>query len=155
MNKRNQKYIVTLSIQEKEKLQKVINSGKLSSRSMKRAQILLAVDSNASTHFKQRELASVIGTSVPTIINTIKEYLEQGVDFAISHTYNPSSAPKKKVDGRMEAIVLQLACGSAPEGYSRWSLELLTRQVNKQLDGQTVSKETIRILLKKMNLSLI
>ena len=32
---------------------------------------------------------------------------------------------KAKVNGKLEAYVIQLACGKAPEGYAGWTLELL------------------------------
>ena len=51
--------------------------------------------------------------------------------------------------------MIQLACGEAPEGRARWTLELLTEEVNKKGVAEQVSKETIRMILKKMNLSLI
>ena len=51
--------------------------------------------------------------------------------------------------------MIQLACGEAPEGHARWTLELLTEEVNKKGIAEPVSKETIRVMLKKMNLSLI
>ena len=50
--------------------------------------------------------------------------------------------------------MIQLACGEAPEGRARWTLELLTEEVNKKGVAEPVSKETIRMILKKMNLSL-
>lgn len=33
---------------------------------------------------------------------------------------------------KLEAYVIQLACGRAPEGYVDWTLELLTRKANKK-----------------------
>ncbi|WP_156059416.1 hypothetical protein [Acetivibrio ethanolgignens] len=38
--------------------------------------------------------------------------------------------------------MIQLACGEAPEGHARWTLELLTEEVNKKGVAEPVSKET-------------
>ena len=81
-------------------------------------------------------------------------FIQNGLEHAISHHYDPSSLRPHKVNGELEAHVLQLACGEAPNGYSRWTLELLTEEVNKKGLAEPVSKETIRVMLKKMNFSL-
>ena len=56
---------------------------------------------------------------------------------------------KGKSERRLEAYVIQLTCGKAPEGYADWTLELLTRGANKKGVAEPVSKETIRVMSKK------
>ena len=84
----------------------------------------------------------------------IEQHSQNGLDSAIMHHYNPASVRPRKTNGELEAHVIQLACGEAPEGYTRWTLELLTEEVNKKGVAEPVSKETVRVMLKKMNLSL-
>lgn len=36
---------------------------------------------------------------------------------------NPSSVLPRKTNGELESHVIQLACGEAPEGHTRWTLE--------------------------------
>ena len=62
---------------------------------------------------------------------------------------NPSSVLPRKTNGELESHVIQLACGEAPEGHARWTLELLTEEVNKKGVAEPVSKETICVMLKK------
>lgn len=57
------------------------------------------------------------------------------------------------MDGRAEAHIIQMACGPVPEGHSRWTLQLLKEKGRIELDVP-VGKETIRRVLKKMNLDL-
>ena len=64
-----------------------------------------------------------------------------------------SSAALRKADGRTEAHLIQIACGPAPEGHSRWTLRLLEEKARIELETP-VSRETIRRVLKKMNLDL-
>ena len=72
----------------------------------------------------------------------------------MAYHFNPASRRKRKVTGELEACVVQLACGKAPEGYADWTLELLTREANKKGIAQPVCKETIRLMmLKKTNSS--
>ena len=58
------------------------------------------------------------------------------------------------MDGKAEAHLIALACSAAPEGRSRWTLRLLGDQMVALEHVQSVSHETIRRVLKKMNLSL-
>ena len=66
-----------------------------------------------------------------------------------------SSVRPRKTNGELEAHVIQIACGEALEGRAHWTLELLTEEVNKKGVAEPVNRETIRMMLKKMNLSLI
>ena len=49
--------------------------------------------------------------------------------------------------------MIQIACGPAPEGHSRRTLRLLEEKARIELETP-VSRETIRRVLKKMNLDL-
>lgn len=151
---RHTQYIVSLSQEEKNKLQAMSKDNKLSARVSKRVLILLALDDKKNSNLNHRQIASALNTTVTTIVATARDYFQNGLEHAISHHYNPSSLRPYKVNGELEAHVLQLACGEAPDGYSRWTLELLTEEVNKKGIAEPVSKETIRVMLKKMNFSL-
>ena len=147
-------YTVSLSQEEKEKLLAMSKDNNLSARVSKRVLILLALDNKKDSNLNHRQIASALNTTVTTIVATARNYSQNGLDFAISHHYNPSSVRPHKINGELEAHVIQLACGEAPEGRARWTLELLTEEVNKKGVAEPVSKETIRMMLKKMNLSL-
>jgi hypothetical protein len=58
------------------------------------------------------------------------------------------------LDGEGEAHLIAIACSPAPEGRERWTLKLLQREMIKRQHVRTISHETIRTVLKKMNLSL-
>ena len=64
-----------------------------------------------------------------------------------------SDQARRKVDGRTEARLIEIACGPAPEGHSRWTIRLLEEQMKVILD-EPISREAIRRTLKKMNLDL-
>ena len=147
-------YTVSLSQEEKEKLLAMSKDNNLSARVSKRVLILLALDNKKDSNLNHRQIASALNTTVTTIVATARNYSQNGLDSAISHHYNPSSVRPHKINGELEAHVIQLACGEAPEGRARWTLELLTEEVNKKGVAEPVSKEAIRMILKKMNLSL-
>jgi hypothetical protein len=58
------------------------------------------------------------------------------------------------LDGAAEARLVQLACSAPPEGYEHWTLQLLADHLIELEVVETVSRETVRTRLKKMNLSL-
>ncbi len=84
-----------------------------------------------------------------TITNTLKLYSEEGIKGVITlkRSVNSDNA-RRKLDGRAEARIIEIACSPAPEGHSRWTLRLLEEQAKIVLDVP-VSKDTIGRALKK------
>jgi hypothetical protein len=57
----------------------------------------------------------------------------------------------RKLDGKQEAQLTTIACSQPPEGRARWTLRLLADRM-VQLDYiESISHETVRQVLKKMN----
>ena len=59
-----------------------------------------------------------------------------------------SDNARRKVDGRAEARIIELATSTAPQGRARWTLRLLEEKSRVVLETP-VSKDTIRRTLKK------
>lgn len=151
---RQTQYTVSLSQEDKIKLIEMSKDNHLSARISKRVLILLALNDKHKTSLSHRQIAAALHTTTATLVSTAKGYYEHGLDDCLSHHFNEASVRTRKVNGELEANVIQLACGQAPEGRCRWTLDLLTKEVNKKGVAQPVSKVTIRLMLKKMNLSL-
>lgn len=64
-----------------------------------------------------------------------------------------SDNARRKVDGRAEARLIELACGPVPDGHSRWTIRLLEKEAKMILDVP-VGREAIRNALKKTNFDL-
>lgn len=89
-----------------------------------------------------------------TVSNTVKNYIDHGVKTVIKLNRNVNSDnAKRKVDGRAEAKLIEIACGPVPEGHSRWTLRLLEERAKIELEVP-VSKDTIGRALKKTNFDL-
>ena len=69
------------------------------------------------------------------------------------YAWNHSDQARRKVDGRTEARIIELACGSVPAGYSHWTLRLLEKEMKVILE-EPISREAIRRTLKKTNFDL-
>lgn len=89
-----------------------------------------------------------------TISNVAKTFVRDGLDavLKIKRNLNSNNA-RRKVDGRMEARIAEIACGSVPEGHSRWTIRLLENQAKIEFD-EPISREAILRTLKKTGLDL-
>ena len=90
-----------------------------------------------------------------TVTNTVKKYVNGGIDAVteFKRSINSDNA-RRKVDGRAEARLIELACGPVPEGHSRWTIRLLEEKSKVVLETP-VGREAICNALKKTNFGLI
>lgn len=114
-----------------------------------RCQIIIDVDEAHGRTLTHEQSAKTNCVCMATVTNTIKIFCEKGIDGISSLKRNVNSDnSKRKLDGRAEARIIEIACSPAPEGHSRWTLRLLEEQAKVALDVP-VSKDTIGRALKK------
>ena len=144
------KYIVTLTNDEKEILNSIINKGKNSAEKRKRAHALLLADEG----FTDEEAAERTRMSVRGLQQLRERFVEEG--FEVTLQGKPRGHKPKKIGGEDEARLIALVCSEKPEGRARWTLRLLrdTWSTLAYTDTKTVSHETIRRTLKKTKLNL-
>ncbi len=143
-------YIIKLSDDERAALQKTIHNKKTCKTVLKRCQILLELDEERGTGLTHAQIAHSYAVCPATITNIVQSYVKNGITNIVRHNINPnSSAALRKMDGRTEARIIQMACGPVPEGHSRWTLRLLEEKARVELDIP-IGRETIRETLKKM-----
>ena len=147
-------YIIKLNDAEKAALQKTIHNKKTCKTILKRCQILLELDEEQGTGLTHAQIAHSYAVCPATITNIVQSYVTNGIMDIVRYKISPnSSAALRKIDGRTEARIIQMACGPVPEGHSRWTLRLLEEKARIELDIP-VGREAIRQTLKKMNLDL-
>lgn len=147
-------YRVTLRDEEREELTAIANKGKGNARRMRRSRILLLADENRSDGgWKDADIAQALGAHQRTVERTREKCVGLGIEVALNHA-RPQKKKEKLLDGEAEARLVQLACSEAPDGHDRWSLRMLADQLIELEVVETVSRETVRTTLKKMNLSL-
>jgi len=151
---RVKKYNVILSDDEVKQLNSIIRRKKTPKTVICRCQILLDIDEAHGKPFTHEQSAKSNGICIATVSNTIKQYMEEGLESVTTLNRNVNSDnARRKVDGRTEAKLIEIACGPAPEGHSRWTLRLLEEKGRVELDVP-VSKDTIGRALKKTNFDL-
>lgn len=149
-----QKYFVSLTTEERAHLEKLVSSGNASARKLRRARILLKSDcSEGGPNWTYEAICDAFDVNAVTVTNIRKAFYEGGLEKALNRK-KPEREYEHRLNGHAEAHLLALVCGDAPEGYERWTLRLLQDQFIKLEIVDSVSHETIRTTIKKMNLSL-
>jgi len=148
------RYRVTLTASEREDLGKLVSVGKAAAQKLVRARILLLADQSEGGRAKSDpEIVDALGCGRASVERVRKRFVEEGLEAALSP--KPSQRVyERKMDGKMEAHLIALACGAPPEGRSRWTLRLLGDQMVALEHVESLSYETVRRTLKKTNSSL-
>ena len=147
-------YIIKLSDDERAALLKTIKNKNTCKTVLKRCQILLELDEERGAGLTHAQIAHSYAVCKSTVANVVQSYMKNGITDIIRYNISPNSAAaRRKVDGRMEARIIQTACGPAPDGHARWTLRLLEEKLRMELDIP-IGRESIRQTLKKMNFGL-
>lgn len=142
------KYIVTLTAEERCELIQFTRRGELSARKMKRAQILMLADKGHG----DETIAEMLSAGISTVHRTRQKFVEGGVDFALNELPRPGG--QKKLDSKAEALLVATACSEPPTGFSRWTMQLLAERLVELKVVESLSDETVRRTLEKNSLSL-
>lgn len=142
------KYIVDLSKDEKAELVSLTQKGRPGARKIKRANILLLVDSGKPDF----EVAELLHTSWLTVLRTRQRYVEGGLDFALNEL--PRAGRLPKIDDKIETILTTLAQSHPPNGRVRWTLQLLADRLVALTRLESLSYEAVRLVLKKRSQTL-
>ena len=140
-------YLVNLTQDEREHLLAISRRGKSSARKVKRSLILCKSDEGLTD--QQVSQALLVGPS--TVSRVRQRFVEGGLERALND--RPRPGQRHKLDGKQEAHLVAVACSSTPEGHTRWTLKLLADQVVKLEFTDSISRETVRQILKKTNSS--
>jgi hypothetical protein len=144
------KYVVRLSLDERERLDSVIHSGKHPAQRLMKARILLKADAGeAGEAWSDSQIATALDTSLATIARTRQQLVEEGFEAVLTRKHSPNSARKRIFDGAAEAKLIALACSEPPKGYTRWTLSLLEDKVVELNIVAKASDNTIGRTLKK------
>jgi transposase len=140
-------YHVKLTDEERKYLTDVTNKGKAGARKIKRARILLMADAEKS----DREIVAAVEVGESTVERTRQRFTEGGMDRALND--NPRSGRRRLLDGKQEAFLVALTCSDGPDGRETWTMQLLADKLIELKMVERISDETVRLTLKKTNLS--
>ena len=140
-------YRVNLTEDEREHLLGITRRGKSSGRKVKRSLILCKADEGLT----DQQVAEALMVGPATVGRVRQRFVEGGLERALNDLPRPGQ--RRKLDGRQEARLVAVACSAAPERHTRWTLRLLADEAVKLELTDSISRETVRQVLKKTNSS--
>jgi len=144
------KYIVRLTDEERETLEKLVKKRGVAAQRVRRARILLKADADGPGWTDAR-IAEALDCRTQTVENIRESLVTEGFETALQG--KPKSRVRRKVlDGEQEAKIIALRLGQPPKGFSHWTLRLLAEKAVTLEIVESVSYETVRRTLKKTSL---
>jgi len=151
----NKKYIVELTLDERNDLLAKISKGTVKARSNLKARILLKSDKGEfGEAWTDRKICRALEASPSTVSRTRETFVMDGLEAVFSRAPRMHQSIKPIFDGEAEAKLIALACSEPPEGYARWTIRLLAEKVVELNIVDSVHFNTVGRTLKKTNLSL-
>ena len=145
------RYAVDLTDTERAALREIISKNKAKRSTIINAYVLLKADRPCG--WTNADIASAYEVSTKKVEQLKKRFVEEGFEAAL-YRKPVTNAHCRKITGDEEAHLIALCCSQAPEGYERWTLRMLADKMVELDIIASVSYETIRRTLKKMNLNL-
>ena len=147
------RYRVTLTATERAELEALASKGKGAARRLARARILLLADETPGRPAKtDPDIVDALGCGRATVERVRQQFVEDGWEA----TLNPRPTTRtyeRRLDGKAEAHLVAIACGTPPEGRARWTLQLLADRLVVLGHVESIARETVRRTLKKTNSS--
>lgn len=147
---------IYLSEEEQVYLKSIVQKGIHPAREITRARVLLMLDRTGKTdHVRYKRTAEYAGISVQAVYNMRDEYLSnRDLEAYLTRKKRETPPVPAKVDGKVEAEIIALACSEVPEGHSRWTLRLLAEKAVSLNIVDSISYVRVQQILKKRNISL-
>ena len=122
---------VLLTQADREELVRITTTGAHPASMIRRARVLLALDTSMGEVDFKEVIAARLEVSGETLRLVAKRFADTGGDVhaTIGRKKPPGPPVPSPVTGEVEARLMKLACSAPPQGYARWSLRLLEKHV--------------------------
>ena len=141
------RYKVTLTDEERQDLQKLVQKGGKGYR-IRHAQILLKLDQipdNAEWTYDRIQAA--YRASHMTIAGVAKRFVWEGVEAALGRKKQENR--HHKVTGEIEAQICAIACSDPPDGRSRWTMQAIADELIRLEVVDYITDSTVCEVMKK------
>ena len=151
-HKSNEKCKILLTESERRELQEILRKQSVGAAKLRNARILLMSDADARGLESNPDwyIAQVVGLSTGQVGRIRRRCVQQGVSACLSRKKRELPPHQPKIDGAAEAQLIALCCSEPPEGYQRWTLQLLADELGRLKVVASVCPETVRKSLKKI-----
>lgn len=143
----NCQYIVTLTAEERERLEKFIQKGG-KGYAIRHAQILLKLDKiPENKEWTYERIGKAYGATKHTISKLAEKFVTEGLEALLTRKEQQNRC--RKITGDIEARLVAIACSNPPAGCSRWTLQLLADELIRLEIVDYVTDTTVGEVLKK------
>ena len=143
-------YPVCLTPEQRERCAAITRSGRAPAKKIRHAQVLLWSDAGREGgRLSRTEIAERLDMHVNSVDRIRKRFVLEGEEPALNRKVRETPAVEPRIDGRVEAHLVAICCGPAPEGRTRWTLKLLASELKRKGLVTHVCAETVRKALKK------
>lgn len=143
---------VRLTDDQRETLERLVQTGSHPAAMRRRADILLLSDADGPDAWSDDDIAERLETSRMTVQRVRQQFAAEGFD-ATLHRKKPTGRQYRKLDGKQEAQLVVLACSQAPEGHARWTMVLLADRLVEMKVVDSIDPATVWRTLKKTSSS--
>jgi len=147
---------IKLTEKQRKELEKFSKTGVHSAKLIRRAEIILLLDTSESGKAVSfEEISKRLGVSITTITNVKKDFFAaESVKTFLQRKKRDTPPVAPKITGEVEARIIALACSEAPVGCARWTVRLIADKIVELQIVDSLSFKSVQRLLKKHNLSL-
>lgn len=138
-----EKHRVSLTDKERRKLVAIVTKGCNKASSIQRAHILL----KSADGKTDAEISQWLYISESTVRRTRLRFCDAGIDAALADEAPAEREPL--LNQQQEGHLVALACSAPPDGRERWTLRLLTEQLIADGVVDSISVESVRLVLQK------
>src|SRR4051812_48881566 len=141
----HKKYRVTLTLAEREELERLLARGKADVRKVKHAQILLKADeAESGPAWPDARIAEAFTAGITTVERVRQRFVEEGFASALSPYRGGKPLYERKLDGAKKAPLIARACSPPPDGRARGTLRFLAQQMFNRPFVDPLSYEPVR-----------
>jgi hypothetical protein len=147
---------IKLNAQQRKELEKFSKTGVHSAKLIKRAEIVLLLDTSESGKAVTfDEISKRLSISVTTITKVKKDFFAaESINAFLQRKKRDTPPVEPKITGEVEARIIALACSEVPPGCARWTVRLIADKSVELQIVDSLSYVSVQRLLKKHNLSL-
>lgn len=150
-------YHICLTDEEREFLKSFTATERTNARNYARARALLLLDRTPGIGpaWSLEQTETAVGLTCRTLINLKEKFAHQGMEALFGPRKTERVGRPCKIDGKVQARIIELACEEPPDGHARWTVRLLQKNIEKKGIVDKISVMSVQRVLKKTNFNLI
>ena len=147
---------IELNPTQRKELAEFLKGGEHSVHLVRRAQIIMALDtSGGRTASRQEDIARIVGVSRQTVNDAKRDFLAAAsIESFLQRKALKKPPVEPKITGEVKEKIVAIACSKLPEGKARWTLEMLADRTVELKILDSISQMSMCRTLKKHNSSL-